>query len=178
MNIKFMACLFFVVSSTIFTGCSLPTYHEPDSGERARLRVSVRNGGTNLVSVDVLPDGPCASTQVAEFRHIATLNGSIPSGGRQGVRIGIPDGGGFTDVQLAEVEVSAGKSISLEFSSYSLNWFCRVPFSFSPQAGVDYEAVYSVGNSKCRVDLARIRRDDDGAYARVPIETKKLNACR
>jgi len=173
-----MTCLFFVVSSTIFAGCSLPAYQEPDSGERARLRVSVRNSGANLVSADVLPDGPCASTHVADFRHIATLNGSVPSGGRQGVRIGIPDGDGFADVQLAEVELATGKSISLEFSSYSLNWFCRVPFSFTPQTGIDYEAVYSFGNSQCRVDLARIRRDDDGAYARVPIETRRLNACR
>ncbi|WP_155420304.1 hypothetical protein [Burkholderia cepacia] len=178
MNNKPISCLLFFVSTMIFAGCSLPAYHEPDSGERARLRVSVRNGGTNLVGVDVLPDGTCASTQVADFRHIATLNGSVPNGGWQGVRIGIPDGGGFTDVQLAEVAVAADKSISLEFSSSSLNWFCRVPFAFTPKSGSDYEAVYSVGNSRCRVDLTRIRRDDDGAYARVPIETQKLTACR
>lgn len=178
MNKRSISCLIFVASSTIFAGCTLPAYEGPESGERARLRVAVRNSGANLVNVYVLPDGTCASTKQADFKYIATLNGSVPKGGQQGVRIGIPDGSGFSDVQIAEVAVPVEKSISLEFSSYSLNWFCRVPFSFVPKNGIDYEAIYSVGNSRCRVDLTQIRRDDDGAYARVPIKTKELAACR
>ncbi|MFL9883994.1 hypothetical protein PQR66_13200 [Paraburkholderia agricolaris] len=158
--------------------CSLQPYNEPATGNRAQLRVAVQSTNSNLVEIVVVPNGTCLNSHVTEYQSIAILGGSYPRPGKQGVRIGIPDGDAYKDTQLAEVNIPSGQKISLDFVTNGGNWHCHTPFSFVPDGASDYEAIFTLQAGRCSVRLSRITRNAANSYSREPVHAEQLHYCQ
>ncbi|CAE6935037.1 hypothetical protein [Paraburkholderia domus] len=170
-----IASLFIVL---LASACSVQPYNEPATEDRAHLRLAVQNTSSDLVEAVVVPNGTCLNPHVSKYQSIAILGGPHPRQGKQGVRVGMPDGDAYADRQLAEIYIPSGQKISLDFIANGGNWHCHTPFSFIPEGANDYEAIFTLQARQCRVRLSRITRIAASSYGWEPVHAQQLHICQ
>lgn len=145
-------------------------FASPTSGETARLRVSsdgMVRGVPGLECVDWYSPG--AGVIVVPNETFAQRNSE-----KLGMPAGKPVPAGWAS---SEVRVAAGKPLTLTFLdggravSYNQKSTCLGMFSFTPEAGADYELTLH-GYSACDVEFNRI----DGATP-APVKATEADYC-
>ncbi|MCU1723395.1 MULTISPECIES: hypothetical protein [unclassified Pseudomonas] len=166
------------LAATVLSGCgniaavkSFNTqFASPASGETARLRVmsdGMVRGVPGLACVDWYSPG--AGVIIVPNETFAQRNNE-----KLGMPAGKPVPAGWA---TSEVRVAAGKPLTLTFLdggravSYDQKSTCLGMFTFTPQAGADYELELR-GYRGCGVDFTRI----DGATPE-PVKATKAEYC-
>lgn len=150
--------LLIVLIIVFSTGCAAiknnVVVQEPDTGPRARVRVSVPD--VSYRGVRAYPKSACTSKSIPGNGMIVSVQ--MPLGFEKnlnGKRVGIPDGPSYPNGNSvsAEVYVSAGQPIAFSFlkpSSQIVNGSyvrvlpdgCSLAVSFVPDADKDYSLVF------------------------------------
>lgn len=172
------------------SGCAAK-YQEPQSGERARLRV-VNTGPRVNANVFIYPNVPASATclvpsEIGGRINIALLdwdNGLHKH--KQGVSIGIPGNDAESSERFAETYIPAGQSFTLNIGgggslesvggALVVRGGCDGTASWVPEAGVDYEAVYDW--KVCRLQVNTIVTEGPSSpVIRQPANAKYLDLC-
>ncbi len=144
-------------------------YQQPDSGERARLRVISFDGMVRAVPSSSCVDWrlPGAGVMVATEKGFANRNGEslgMPAGSRPAMA------SARNVTAVSELYVPAGKPIVLHYLSQGTGFInpstqgtgkyqCLVSKAFVPVAGEDYEAVFMQVEDRCRFGVTHLAKN-------------------
>jgi hypothetical protein len=159
-------------------------YQQPNSGDRAKIRVVAFNGMIRAVPNSNCIDWrlPGAGVMVVTSKGFAQVNNQkleMPFGR-------FPDIKSTDTVAVSELYVPAGKPLSLYYLSYGsvsqngqsiTRKQCHVIKSFTPISGENYEATFSHENTVCPHDINQLK-PDGGIDHTKKIELTNANLCR
>jgi hypothetical protein len=136
----------------VLCGCSTvesTTAAEPQSGERARLRV------ISNYAVLAFPEKACFNANVPGAGVV--FCSGLCNAGFKGRSLGMPVGTTPVDKgDAAEFYVRAGKPLTLGISYMTRRRDCAIAGWFVPEANQDYEAVGKVDGSTCSIRVWKI----------------------
>lgn len=152
-------------------------YEQPESGDRARIRVISYHGMIRAVPNSDCIDWrlPGAGVMVSSTKGFANVNDrdlGMPSGQFKNVTTTMGR------VAVSELYVPAGKPISLHYLSQGdRNYQCFVAKSFVPVANADYEAAYAQDGKICHSSIVRLAQDG-GVDKLLPVKLNAAPLCR
>ncbi|MFO1249648.1 MAG: hypothetical protein U1E77_00520 [Inhella sp.] len=161
-----------IAVSVLLSACAAG-YRAPTGSEVARLRivgpqVEWRNG----INAIGYPSGKCEDPMELAFF------GGIKVAFEAEKPLGIPGADGLNKHSFIERLVPAGSEYLVSVRSLSHTGSCVVTFSFTPQAGMDYEAQMRWDNRQCFVGLQQLAlRDGSIEYSR-DATAKQVPTCR
>lgn len=162
------AIAFSLVMSFSLAACAIvPSYEEPISGERAKVRFR-----TEIERVEIFHSD---ETQCPSKQNLIAILSQRATSKIPGISsLGMPSYKGGSVGATTEKYVAANKPFSLAFGGSSQIWRygtkCdQLPFGFTPVAGENYEVTFFHEPNLCLVKVEKIVESNPEEYKREPV---------
>lgn len=159
-----------------------PRYVQPTSGPTAQVRVNLVN--SEIFSMVHTFDNPGC----ADPKAIGLIGGPkfvLAEKDPERVRPQMLGSKQVPDPHIIEILVPAEKPFTVLYTqigphSYDYVRTCKLPITFLPRSGAQYEVTYSYGDKKCFAKVGQLSLGSDGKVASLPLEsvTKESDACK
>lgn len=156
----------------ILGGCASREY-QPDLTGTATARIRIVSKFTGDVYPMQLPGGACVPSNIMGGETMPILSQNKREA------IGMPMTGTSSAANFSEHKIAAGAPMVFQFKTTWQDGFlapkmvCSSGIGFTPEAGADYEAVFSPTAKGCTTSVRRLRSNAAGRLTEEPVPNAK-----
>lgn len=171
-----------LLACTLALSACVTKYPEPQSGDRARLRMA-RTGPSESTEFSVYPASnvqSCYRQEVGQGdQRLALLDNPLV---HYDTNLGIPGRDASGKSRSTEAYIRAGEPFLLSTlimaMTTSTMYRCSIGALWTPIPGADYEATVDWTYHACKLVVTKIEPGSDNAPAKLPVDARYIRPCK